>query len=173
MIPTMIPEEATIRALDGDALARLAILLGLAPDGTKYMEVAHGYYTDTTTPTRQWVRWEPHTDIAQADAVLRKLRQYGWMLRVFSIAHWGRVEAEDDGHVKHLAEWDTDNQREDTSEAMALLRCACLARAAQLRGVALDDFDKAPPSTLTEDDCGLTPQGAQACGGVGRLTKPA
>lgn len=112
--------EEEIRGADGPALDRMASTLGLGPSALKHFGATKLY--DVVAEKL----WEPHYDIAQADAVFRQLRARGWTTHLdwyatdtrgttvafiatqYFECRWG------------LHEW-------DTQEALALLRCAVLA----------------------------------------------
>lgn len=132
-----IPTEATIRTMDGRALCRLAFHLGLAPSEARYPEGCVYVYVPHADDERAW---RPHKRLDDADAALRTLRQHGWRTRVQGGA-FGDVTA-----TRHIPEppatnWETQtwevpwgrHAQNEPTEAMALLRCACLARAAQQR----------------------------------------
>lgn len=126
--------EQELRALDGPALTVEAFRQGLAPkdvqvdeeDATVYRIPLHfhewqGYF--------EWDFWEPHINLAQADAVLRKLREQGWgSQQCWSPGHPqlapGYVEVSNATH-QFQAHFTTPSQ-----EAHALLLCAVLAASA-------------------------------------------
>ena len=130
----MRPSAEEIRTLDGRRLTELAYRLGLAPDNVMtvwddgtgafrgcWYANQHG---DPLTP------WDPATDLAQADAVFRHLRA-----RHLSCAteYWGTtgngklmVYANHRG-TRLLAAQVWGPGVLESSEALALVRCACLA----------------------------------------------
>ena len=123
--------------MDGPALTRLAWELGLAPKevGTIGHKVL-AYLTALTVPQ---IAWQPHMDLTQADAVFRQVRQRGWTTSVAfgygGFAQSGMVHATKAGLDR------VPTEREDflcpghvggeETEALALLRCACLAAASE------------------------------------------
>jgi hypothetical protein len=117
--------------MDGATLARLAHILGLAPDSVQPFCGIDDFLYDYGA--RQ--PWEPHIDLAQADAVLRTLRAYGWSIlqewdggRACGIVEvtWGAPQGDAVPRAYACA-----NHR-GHDEAHALLLVACLARAAQV-----------------------------------------
>lgn len=79
-----------------------------------------------------WVPWEPHLNVAQADAVFRQLRGRGWTTSVswyIQMRH-GMVSVRNRAqHFEQLY-----GRAGDESEAMALLWCAVLAVSAAQEG---------------------------------------
>jgi hypothetical protein len=124
-----------MRTMDGPTLTRCAHQLGLAPaevwwDAASAGEVSGPCYQDhhgTLCPNSQ--PWEPHVDLAQADAVLRKLREYGYRTynEYFPAADVGCVNVNSQSYGTQA--WYGDGR---ATEAHALLLVACLARAAQV-----------------------------------------
>lgn len=135
---TTIHTEEAIRAMDGPALTRLAYALGLAPDDVQYVDDKKSGWWRGETYQGVFIplqRWHPHDDLAQAREVfLDKLRQFGLTTHVdwepFSGGPPGTIEVQ-------MGKWDSqvfsESYSEASDEALAMLRCACLARAAQLR----------------------------------------
>lgn len=117
-----------IRALSGPQLTRLAWGLGLAPAATREAE---GVLWVHDGP---WRCWEPHVHLGQADAVFRQLRarQYRTMNEWYPQAQIGLLNGQH--YVNEQAE-SRDIQvwygAENDPEALALLRCACLAVASE------------------------------------------
>lgn len=132
MTTDTIPDDAAIQAMDGQALTLLVWQLGLAPS-----EACHYDH-------KVWIRvegitcvWAPSKDIQHAEALLRQMRQCGF---------WTGNEGATDGGVIMMMllstgegtswkRWWSIEPRPSTepSECLAILRCCCLARAAQLR----------------------------------------
>ena len=100
--------------LDGPALTLLAWELGLAPQ----------HWTPIDKP------WRPHEDLAQADAVFRGLRAHGWNTAVewYAPGAFGDISA---SHGSHMIKITWGSGEDETSEPLALLRCAVLARASE------------------------------------------
>lgn len=130
-----------IRVLDGPALTRLAFELGLTPESPDRFYPTKDAYA-TFMLHGQWYAWRPHADLAQADAVFRSLRLRGWHIHHYSaqeesvgqVVFVGTCEVSNLDHVKHLTFWSTaagNDRRIERSEALALLRCACLAVASE------------------------------------------
>jgi len=144
-----------IRTLDGPALTRLAHTLGLAPHVVRYTSQGRERDNILYDPATGAV-WEPHRRLDQGDAVFRQLRQHGWKTTDHASGlHEGVVAA---------VLWRTPNQPHDLSievqyggvvnedsEAMALLRCAVLARAAQREARAMSFPPAADPHPCTHD----------------------
>lgn len=141
-----IPEEATIRAMDGKTLTGLAWAIGLAPTRVEPLpgqEASFGLFLYDSPRRLNYTLlelWQPHADLAQADAVFRQLRALGWDTHVQYFVEEGRGKVwalqqtgESSGHGS-VVPW----QRE-TGEAEALLRCACLALASERQKEHPDD----------------------------------
>ena len=118
----VMPEE--IRTMDGPALTRLAVTLGLAPEGSSLYD-QRGAVVIREAGGNHY-SWIPHADLAQADAVFRQLRARGWRIDASS--------TQDSGGCSVLLKqqhaivvWWGENYAD--TEPLALLRCACLAAA--------------------------------------------
>jgi hypothetical protein len=119
--------ETEIRALDGPALTRLAWELGLAPDdvaargnGSLVFRIdgRYGYMLSGD--------WQPHLNLAQADAVFRGLRELGWATTVIHDERGGIVHTYPLPRKNPAMAWQADFYIPD-EEAAAILRCAVLA----------------------------------------------
>ena len=118
-----MPTPDEIRVFDGPALTKLAWRLGLAPPG------AWPWPYDVPSMGVDGACWEPHLALAQADAVFRCLRARGWTTSVAWFAddrQHGDVFAATQGRAVGV-HW----PRDVPTEALALLRCAVLARASE------------------------------------------
>lgn len=146
---TTLPTEQEIRAMDGPALTRLAYMLGLAPEWVHWNDAWEG---DVPGPCGidRWgiispytMSWHPHDDLTQAREVfLDKMMEFSFVTTYekFS-ANYGFCHAK--WRPKRLGNyrdririaWHPENGGLglQISEAYALLLCACLARAAQMR----------------------------------------
>lgn len=123
----LTPEE--IRGMDGPALTRLAYQLGLAMGALAMQDPRAGtmYIVD-------WIgrEFRPHTNMRQADAVFRQLRAQHFVTEIRGNYEGGTCLVIPQCHApKAIQTWwaqcaDRDNLI-DGSEALALLRCACLA----------------------------------------------
>ena len=120
--------SAAIMALDGPDLTLLAFELGMAPEGSMLWPDAGCVYDSAGRAC-----WEPHANLVQADAVLRRLRTHGWHTSVRGARQSGTVCTEYAGDDEALlvtsAVMVTWPGREADTEAMALERCAVLAMA--------------------------------------------
>jgi hypothetical protein len=125
----IIPTDTAIRTMDGPTLTRCAHQLGLAPAGVRL--VTNAGPIPSCYDEGRAVVWEPHVDLTQADAVLRKLREYGWNTTVDWSAHYqfGTVSGYRDTEYVQSS-WG--EGEEVQTEAHALLLVACLIRAAQV-----------------------------------------
>ena len=105
------PTDDAIRAMDGPALTRLAVTLGLAPAGS--------------------LRWEPHTDVQQARALFfDRLGEHGWCVRLEQWGAKGNCSAiwyGVPGRAYPLTLLTSYGHPTAETQALALLRCACLA----------------------------------------------
>ena len=143
-----IPTAQEIRAMDGEALTRLAYTLGLAPNDVQYVDDRKpGWWRGETyqglfMPLK---RWHPHDDLFQAREVfLERLPALGFVVNWYAVENFGRISAKL-CVTCYSAEVSRASAQEclwgigepgnpaEPSPAMAALRCACLARAAQLR----------------------------------------
>ncbi len=115
-----------ILAMDGPALTRVAWELRLAPEGI-------ALWFDMPYNFAARLLWEPHLDVDQANQVFRQLRARGW----YCETSWSPRGATTQVNVWHppsvlqshiVCRYGQEGQ---DSEALALLRCACLAVASQ------------------------------------------
>ncbi len=133
-----------VRALDGPALTHRAWHLGLAPlrTGARPLVAWEGSHGEVFLATDDgYSVWEPHVDLAQADAVFRRLRAQDWETQVtwFPWSSYGLVSV-----VRRTREGQFITARSTTfvlpgeqrqlpdelvthNEAHALLLCAVLA----------------------------------------------
>ena len=84
MTPRSMDEQA-IRALDGAGLTRLAWTLGLAPPPPPGLPTAWEGAEQIIFVFRgpqEYIPWEPHIALPQADAVFLSLRGRGWSTSV-------------------------------------------------------------------------------------------
>ena len=106
-----LPTDDTIRAMDGPALTRLAAHLGLAPEG--------------------FARWEPHAEVQQARALFfDRLGKLGWQVRLEQWGGKGSCSAiwyGMPGRAYPLTLLTSYGHPTAETQALALLRCACLA----------------------------------------------
>lgn len=109
--------------MDGEALRDLAFALGLAPAGV-YLADWHGrrLYLHDGAP-----HWEPQTTLAQADAVFRQLRVRGWTTAHSWYTQLGHGLISVRNMRAHFEQFY--GRPQDESEALGMLRCACLAAA--------------------------------------------
>ena len=118
-----IPDDNTIRQLDGPALTRLAYDLGLAPAGATLWNEQPYAHRDF---------WEPHKDVSQARALFFGISGLWKLYSQGTRGTAGEVHLKDE-YGTELAGVSWGLGSDEPSEALALLRCACRARAAQLR----------------------------------------
>ena len=131
----------TIRAMDGEALTRLAVTLGLAPPDLLALETVEPAWRHTEgtgappwlyhdTRTHRTRVWAPHAHLDQADAVFRRLRAWGFVacLEWCALARppCGEVYAclPGGGAIWECTFYETDGA---AGEALALLRVSVLA----------------------------------------------
>lgn len=119
-----------IYALGGPALTQVAYTLGLAPPDAQMYRAGEAWLVG---PGGAYQHWQPHTNIAHAEAGLRMLRVDGWRTRVSGGSEDGEAYAE-----KRIGEGRQDYARvrvgwpvEAPTEALALLLCAVLAAASE------------------------------------------
>lgn len=134
-----IPDDATIRQLDGPALTRLALALALAPTG--FITCGHDIFLQTDLPGISRQSWRPHTNVTQARALFFDTMGARWK---YCVGYYpgeppGLVRLCDGPHTfdepfcRETCPFCREPCHCHQSEAMALLRCACRARAAQRR----------------------------------------
>lgn len=115
-----------LRAMDGSALTRLAWELGLAPESvtTHPLDVYGSGKCYINGDER--APWEPHTNLAQADAVFRSLRTRGWSTAAywFQAGTYGHTQAHRAGGYGSLYWGEGDDI---ASEPHALLLTSVLA----------------------------------------------
>lgn len=119
MTQRLTPEQ--IRQLDGPILTRLAWELGLAPSGADL-------WGDEMYDFSGRELWEPHRNLVQADAVFRRLREYGWEIGSTSRKSGGHCRAWQityDGESLWCT-WPWDGKEQ--SEAHALLLVSVMTR---------------------------------------------
>lgn len=125
--------EAELRAIDGPTLTRLAWDLGLAPPYATVDEEDPAMYRVPLFPEApgyDWGWWEPHENVAQADAVFRSLRDRGWDT---DIQWWQHGEEslvtahKRDAQNKLMLCQEKFGAEGEPCEAITLLRCAVLA----------------------------------------------
>ena len=130
----MLPSAEEIRTLDGRRLTELAHRLGLAPenvmtvwDDSMNASLGCWYHNHRGEPLRLW---DPATDLAQADTVFRQLRVRH--LSCYS-EYWGTTGNgkltvyANHGGGRLLATQLWGPGMLESSEALALVRCAVLA----------------------------------------------
>jgi hypothetical protein len=118
-------DETTIRGLSGEAVTRLAYEYGLSPlgsDGTP-LPVDLGASGFWLLPGK--TPWAPHTTMAQADAVLRRLRAQGW---------WTEVQG---GHADGFARVSRDGTEIEAVWPMTIKGAACKAAQAEAHALLL------------------------------------
>ena len=130
-----MPTQDEIRQMDGVALARLAWDLGLASEDVEPDTAGLLYWYQDAQDQHRWKMWFPHDNLAQADAVFRQLRARGWSTFViWALGDYGgydgEVEACPPPSLMHRGSIMVSFATPDT-EALALLRCACLAAASE------------------------------------------
>lgn len=129
--PSVIPDDAIIRQLDGPALRELAWEFGLAET------FEHGHRMGNTFfvyRDGKCYPWKPHANLAQAREVFFDyLPCDGWQCTYNSATQIGQMTALYDVGQSDLLRIPCHYSRvpgaENDTEAMALLRCACLAMA--------------------------------------------
>lgn len=133
-MPTILT-DAEILAMDGPTLTHLAYELGLAPDGLDASYQHEAYCPDCAQSTM--AHWHPHEDVQQAREIcFDRLTAHGWFFNYYVGHGWGRIYAtlpvRIDVPRRRLATrvvlWGTGEPERppEPSEALALLRCACL-----------------------------------------------
>lgn len=143
-----IPVDAEIRAMEGPALTRLAYELGLAPEAYNEESKLHGPCMTVVCEYDccNWREyWQPHNDIEQARQVfLDALPALGVVVTWYAAELFGRVSAKlsvtrysirvSSASIEEcLRGIGEPGNPAEASAAMAVLRCACLVRAYQLR----------------------------------------
>lgn len=125
-----LPDDTAIRQMDGPALTRLALALALAPTG--FMTCGHERFSQTALPGLSRRAWRPHTNVTQARTLFFDISGLCKLYSQGTSGNSGEVHLKDTlGHELSGVSWGLTG--DEISEAMALTRCACLARAAQLR----------------------------------------
>ncbi len=154
-----LPTDDQIRGMDGPALTRLAYELGLAPTQPrryfwedKWLAQGldrpcfYGYHEDGERFINRFDPWCPDTNVQQAREVFfDRLATHNLVTNHYAGNGWGRA------YAKQSARSDFKRERPyiveilwglgeagippEDSEALALLRCACCAVAAQQREV--------------------------------------
>jgi hypothetical protein len=122
-----MPTPDVIRVLDGPELTKLAFQLGLGGATRKYVGKAGTRLAAPAAEDDLLDLWEPHENLAQADAVFRSLRARGWTTSVCWFAddrQAGEVWAGTQGRRAVSVAWTGDDP---AAEARALLLCTCLA----------------------------------------------
>lgn len=141
----MVPSEDEILAMEGPVLTRLAFDLGLAIEDTAVLGDEVWRYDDDNPYGRALLyTWEPYRNITQAREVFfDRLENRGFITNRYAGSGFGRAYAKESARIgwkrgrPYMVEtlWgmgEPGNPAEVT-EALALLRCACLAVAAQQR----------------------------------------
>lgn len=133
---THIPTEAEILSMDGEPLTRMAWALDLHP----FPGSLASYEDDRDAFPGGWA---PHQYLDQAELVLRALRHWGYVTSVYGGHDFGRVSAKVSAlhtgvavripGIERLWGIGEPGNPAEQSEAMALLRCAVLARAREAR----------------------------------------
>ena len=126
-----IPCLDTLRTCDGPRLARIAWCLGLAPTMTALTN--DGLYN-----VLHACSWKPHVNLAQADTMLRMLRERGWCTQLYWDAFLEKQGFVQMSRYDHAAN-DYPEIEVETSfgkgctddESTAILRCAVLAVATE------------------------------------------
>lgn len=134
-----IPKDTAIRQLDGPALTRLALALALAPEG--FFTCGNNILSQTALPGISRHAWRPHTNVMQARALFFDTMGARWKWCVgYSpgeppglVRIWDGTHTFDEPFCRETCLFCREPCHCHQSEAMALLRCACLARAAQRR----------------------------------------
>jgi hypothetical protein len=123
-----------IRQVDGAALTKLAHELNLDPrslDGGRVFFWQQRCWGEAAIDACGMI-WRPHERVDQADAALRTLRPRGWSVQTnwYGPLDYGEIRASRYGYEVIRTAY---GEEFGSTEALALLRCACLATCARER----------------------------------------